>query len=104
MALTMESYVNLRNSYQSRDLFYASLTQCKMPDAWKTANVCAVFINGNPSLASNNLPIYLLNTLEKVFKWILYTHFFLNGNLFFTQDKSDFIHGDSAVNHLTQVT
>ena len=76
-----------------------------MPDAWKTANVCAVFKKGDPSVASNYRPISLLNTLEKVFERILYKHIFnfLRSNSFFTQYQSGFTQGDSAVNQLTYI-
>lgn len=87
------------------DLFNKSLDECRVPDTWKEANVCAIFKKGDPSLVQNYRPISLLNTLEKVFERLifkyLYNHFHTNRLL--TSVQSGFMPGDSTTNQLIDI-
>ena len=50
-------------------LFYnLSLQNSKVPDDWKEAHVCPIQKGGDPVLAPNYRPVFLLNTLDKPFR------------------------------------
>ena len=86
-----------------RHFFNFYLESCNLPFWWKTSNVCPIFKSGDPSIPSNYRPVSLLNTMEKIFKKIIYKHVFnyLRELRFFTPVQSGFLPGDSTINQLS---
>jgi hypothetical protein len=84
------------------DLFNASLLCRKVPSTWKVAHVSAIFKKGDSSFPNNYRPIFLLNTMEKVFDRLIFKHLFnhIQANNFLIPVQSGFIPGDSTVNQL----
>ena len=94
-------------SFPLTDLFNYSLTQGKVPDLWKQANVTPIYKKDDPSVVSNYRPISLFNILGKVLEKIVRKHvfnFFRDHNII-TSLQSGFISVDSIVtcNQLTDI-
>lgn len=84
------------------DLYNYSLSEGKVPDAWKKANVTPIFKKDDPSEVSNYRPISLLSTVGKVLEKIVHKYifnFFRDHNIITTL-QSGFVAGDSTVNQL----
>ena len=76
-----------------------------LPSSYKEAklNVCPIHKKDDRSLVNNYRPIPILNAKVKVFERIIFKHLFnhLQENSCLTSIQSDFMPGDSTVNHLT---
>lgn len=86
-------------------IFNKSLTQKKVPDEWKKAQISAIFKKGDKSLAGNYRPVSLTSvvckTLEKLVRDNIVNHMIIN-NLF-TQKQFGFMSGRSTTLQLLSV-
>ena len=83
-------------------LISLSLSNKKVPQGWKEANVVPVHKKGNKSDCNNYRPISLLNITAKICERVVFKHLFnyIRDNNLITPHQSGFIPGDSTVNQL----
>ena len=88
------------------NLINKSLDMCKVPNAWKGANVCPIHKKQDKSIVSNYRPISLLSCVGKVQERVVYRHLYdyLATNNLLTWKNSGFKELDSAVNQLIYIT
>jgi hypothetical protein len=87
-------------------LFNLSLQVASYPSQWKRANKTPVFKNNKQNDVNNYRPISLLGVISKCMEYCVYKHIhnLLLGNDILSTCQSGFTKGDSAVNHLINIT
>lgn len=85
-------------------IFTKSLTERKLPDDWKTANVVPIHKSGNRNVVSNYRPISLTSIICKILEHVVYssliTH--LEDHNHFTKEQYGYRYGASCVTLLAE--
>ena len=81
------------------------MSEGKVPDTWKQANITPIFKKDDASNPSNYRPISLLSCIGKVLEKLVhkYVFNFFRDNGVITALQSGFMPGDSTVNQLVDV-
>ena len=86
-------------------LINLSLSSCRVPKAWKKANVLPIHKKNEKAVMNNYRPISLLSCVSKILERVVFKHVFnyFRDNFLITVYQSGFIPGDSTVNQLVQL-